>query len=151
MKYGKLTVSIAAAALMGCFAPAFAGGTYSQSSESSVGMRNTDANSPQVVQQESPASQPSLSSGSDIESSVSGSGGSEMAAPSSEPNSVTTLPDGTASSDPEVISSWVASSPSEIGEESSASSSMTTLPDQTAAADGRFFEERERALEQERN
>ena len=76
MKLEKLAVCFVATAAMSAFTPAFAQ-TYS--SDSGVGMRNTDANAPSVTNF---------------------TGGSEMAWPTPiEPNSVTTLPDSTASSE----------------------------------------------------
>src|SRR5262245_37668758 len=54
MKFGKLAVSLTAAAAMGAFAPAFAQNTstYTTSSSSDASMRNTDDNAPSTVQQE---------------------------------------------------------------------------------------------------
>ena len=86
MKFGKLAVSLTAAAVMGAFGPAFA---QSYSSDSGVGMRNTDANAPSVTNRDVMSSQPQpndpstpqTGSSSSIESQSSGrfTGGSEMA------------------------------------------------------------------------
>ena len=103
MKLEKLAVSLAVVAAMSAF------NANSATGDPDVGMRNTDANASSVSERDVMSAQPSSSdpstpqtgSSSSIDSQSSGgfTGGSEMAWPVPiEPNSVTTLPDSSASS-----------------------------------------------------
>src|SRR3954470_16706942 len=88
MRFGKLAVSLTAAAVMGAYGSAFAQNTSTYSTSSSSGnpadqpnavldtdtyMRNTDQNAPSSVKQEQDSATPQAGSSSSVDSSSSSS------------------------------------------------------------------------------